>query len=369
MYCLRKLPNTLIVAVAILAQSASAQRSLPAPITIDYPVEGSVFPPDFAPPTFLWHDKSSAVRWVVGVSLAEGPPAIQIPARGQRLRIGEIDPRCVSSTNQPPKLTPEQAADRTWQPAAATWEAIKTKSAGGAALVTITGYSGNSSAVVSSARITIYISKDPVGAPIFYRDVPLMPSETEKGVIKPLSPRAVPLIAWRLRNVGEARSRVLMEGIHSCANCHSFSVDGKTMGMDVDGPQNDKGLYAITPIQKQMSIDKEGVVAWSTFRGKLGGKLRVGFMSQVSPHGEYVVTTINDPGEGQTDYARRKLPEDLVLNYYVANFKDYRFLQVFYPTRGIRAGYSRASGRLQPLPGADDPRYVHTDAVWSPDGV
>ena len=370
MYCPSKLRKTLIIAAAILAQIAGAQQPAKpaAPITIDYPAEGSIFPPDFAPPTFLWRDTSSAVRWVVGVSFGDAPATIQIPARGQRLRIGEIDPRCVSSTNQPPKLTPEQAADRTWQPAAATWEAIKTKSAGGAAFVTITGYSGNSSAAVSSGRIAIYISKDPVGAPIFYRDVPLMPSETEKGVIKPLSPRAVPLIAWRLRNVGEARSRVLMEGIHSCANCHSFSVDGKTMGMDVDGPQNDKGLYAITPIQKQMSIDKEGVVAWSTFRGKLGGKLRVGFMSQVSPHGEYVVTTINDPGEGQTDYARRKLPEDLVLNYYVANFKDYRFLQVFYPTRGVLAWYSRASGRLQPLPGADDPRYVHTDAVWSPDG-
>ena len=42
-----------------------------------------------------------------------------------------------------------------------------------------------------------------MGAPIFYRDVPLMPSELEKGVIKPLAPSAVPLIAWRLRNVGE----------------------------------------------------------------------------------------------------------------------------------------------------------------------
>ena len=52
----------------------------------------------------------------------------------------------------------------------------------------------------------------------------------------------------------------------------------------------------------------------------------------------------------------------------MANFKDYRFLQVFYPTRGILAWYSRATGRLQPLPGADDPRYVHTNAVWSPDG-
>ena len=62
------------------------------------------------------------------------------------------------------------------------------------------------------------------------------------------------------------------------------------------------------------------------------------------------------------------LQKDLEGNYYVANFKDYRFLQVFYPTRGILAWYSRATGRLQPLPGADDPRYVQTNAVWSPDG-
>ena len=41
---------------------------------------------------------------------------------------------------------------------------------------------------------------------------------------------------------------------------------------------------------------------------------------------------------------------------------------MFYPTRGILAWYSRAAGKLQPLPGADDPRYVHTNAVWSPDG-
>ena len=40
--------------------------------------------------------------------------------------------------------------------------------------------------------------------------------------------------------------------------------------------------------------------------------------------------------------------------YYVANFTDYRFLQVFYPTRGILAWYSKATGMLQPLPGADE---------------
>ena len=81
-------------------------------------------------------------------------------------------------------------------------------------------------------------------------------------------------------------------------------------------------------------------------------------MSQVSPDGRYVVTMINDPG----------VKDDVQGRYYVANFRDYRFLQVFYPTRGILAWYSRESGQLEPLPGADDPRYVQACAMWSPDG-
>lgn len=68
-----------------------------------------------------------------------------------------------------------------------------------------------------------------------------------------------------------------------------------------------------------------------------------------SPDGRYVVTATQ-------------------VQYYVANFKDYRFLQVFYPTRGILAWYDRLDGRIRPLPGADDPRFVQSNAVWSPDG-
>jgi tetratricopeptide (TPR) repeat protein len=230
--------------------------------------------------------------------------------------------------------------------------------------------------VLSRGRVSILTSRDPVGAPIFYRDVPLMPSETEKGVIKPLAPAAIPLIAWRLRNIGEPRSRLLMEGLHTCANCHSFSSDGKTLGMDMDGPQNDKGMYALLPISKEMSIRDQDVIEWSSFRGKLGGKIRVGFMSQVSPDGRYVVTMINGSEAGRPSAAaaasgaasKPKLDKDLEGNYYVANFKNYGFLQVFFPTRGILAWYSRESGHLEPLPGADDPAYVQTNAVWSPDG-
>jgi Flp pilus assembly protein TadD len=331
----------------------------PAPITIDYPQDGSVFPPEFPAPTFVWRDASAdAVAWLVEAA------GIRARTSGPRLRIGPTDPRAVAPTNRPPALTPEQAAGHTWTPEAATWTALKQRPA---ATISIIGIDASGNAV-SRGQVSIRTSSDPLGAPIFYRDVPLMPSETEKGVIKPLAKGAVPLIAWRVRNAGETSSRVVMQGLHTCANCHSVSSDGKTMGMDVDGPRNDKGLYAIFPIQPRTAIRKENVVAWSTFRGKLGGKLRVGFMSQVSPDGRYVITMINDPGLGQSEYERNKNPLDLVSNFYVGNFKDYRFLQVFYPTRGILAWYSRETGRLQPLPGADDPRYVQTNGVWSPDG-
>ena len=340
-------------------------------ITLDYPREGALFPPDFAPPTLEWRDASqNAEVWTIDVAASGGNAAsLHATSRGEPARIGDIDQAAIGPSNQLPTLSPERATAHTWKPDAATWEAIKRIATGRPAVLTITGYSGSwLRRAVSRGQSTIQISTDEVGAAVLYRDVPLMPSAGERGVIQPLSKKFMPLIAWRLRNLAEPNSRVLMTGLHTCTNCHSVSRDGKTMGLDVDGPRNNKGLYALFPIQPEAAIRQEHVIEWSTFRGKLGGKMRVGFMSQVSPDGRHVVTMINDPGRGQTDYQRRQSPDDLRQNYYVANFTDYRFLQVFYPTRGILAWYSKATGMLKPLPGADDPGYVHTGATWSPDG-
>ncbi len=356
------LPGVVLLMSLALAQRQSSAPA-PAPITVDYPEEGSIFPPEITPPTFLWRDPAKqAGLWRIEVTFGDGTAPIRAESKGERLRIGEIDPRAVSNTNELPKLTPEQAAAWVWKPDPETWEAIKRHSVSHPAAVTITGFAAaDPSRVLSRGSVDIQTSKDLVGAPIFYRDVPLMPSELEKGVIKPLAPNAVPLIAWRLRDIGQTQSKVMMTGLHTCANCHSFSRDGKTMGMDLDGPRNDKGMYTLVPVKPEMTIGNQDVIEWSSFRGKLTGDIRIGFMSRVSPDGQYVVTTIKGPDSG----AEKDSPAN---NYYVANFKDYRFLQVFYPTRGILAWYSRQTGHLEPLPGADDPRYVQTNAVWSPDG-
>ena len=258
-----------LAAAQLAGQRAEGQR---ASITIDYPAEGSIFPPDMVAPTFLWRDADRSVAtWRIEVTFADGSAAIQARSAGERMQIGEIDERCISETNKLPELTPQQAEAHTWKPDAVTWAAIQRQSVAAKATVTIAGFADKDSGqAVSRGRVTIETSKDPVGAPIFYRDVPLMPSEGENGVIKPLGDKAVPLIAWRLRSVSEPRSRVMMTGLHTCANCHSFSRDGKTLGLDLDGPQNDKGLYALVSIKPQMAIRNEDVIAWSLFRRQAG---------------------------------------------------------------------------------------------------
>jgi tetratricopeptide (TPR) repeat protein len=329
----------------------------PAAIAVDYPAQGSIFPPEITPPTFLWRDASNATVWRLDVSFTDGSAAIQAKSAGDRLRVGEIDPRCISENNQLPKLTPEQAAARTWIPDVSTWSAIKRHSTEHTATISITGFAdAQMEHAVSRGSVVIETSKDPVGAPIFYRDVPLMPAELRKGIINPLAQGALPLLSWRVRNIAETNSRLVLTGMHTCANCHSFSRDGKTMGMDLDGPANDKGLYAIASIKPEMSIRNQDVIAWSSFRDETVATSRVGFMSQVSPDGRYVLTML------------RGMDKELARTYYVVNFKNYNFLQVFYPTRGILAWYDRTTGQRHALPGADDPRYVQTDGVWSPDG-
>ncbi len=80
-------------------------------------------------------------------------------------------------------------------------------------------------------------------------------------------------------------------------------------------------------------------------------------MSQVSPDGKFVVNSIDVP------HAHGIRVLDRLYNGF---YPDYGFGQVFYPTRGVLAWYSKDTGKLQPLPGADDPAFVQTSAFWVP---
>jgi hypothetical protein len=82
------------ITVAVVGAGAyflAGQRSRP--ITVDYPQDGSVFPPEFPPPTLLWRDASPrASAWTIDVSFATAPRSLR-PVAGEPIEIGEIDPR------------------------------------------------------------------------------------------------------------------------------------------------------------------------------------------------------------------------------------------------------------------------------------
>jgi len=330
---------------------AAGEPGQPESLIVDYPLDETIFPPEIVAPTFLWHEPNEqGDTWLIEVAFGNDSKPIYVLTSGKPPTAGPVDPAGVSESNEIYKPTPYQASARSWTPCSEVWEAVKQSSVGLAASVTVVGFrSTEPSTVFSRGQISVTTSKDPVGAPIFYRDVPLAPALTEKGVVKPLDDGFTGLIGWRLRDISKPESRLLLTDVPTCTNCHSFSADGKTLGMDLDGPQGDKGAYVIASVERRTKFEQRDVISWNSFHGKPEGHKTVGFLSRISPDGQYAVTTLNEA-------------------VYVCNFMDYRFLQVFFPTRGILGYYDRASDEIKALPGADDPMYVHCDPVWTPDG-
>ncbi len=273
------------------------------------------------------------------------------PRTGTAPPRGEVDPRAIGPTNRLYQPTPYQASARSWTPTRATWDALQQIARDAPVQVVFVGFGHDEPARASSeGGVTIRTSTDPVDGTLFYRDVPLMPAIGEKGKIQPLGREFTPLIEWRTKDVTRPGSRVVLTGMTTCANCHSFSQDGSSLGMDVDGPDGDKGTYAIAPIEKNTVIDYDQVMTWNSFPEKPEGHRTLGFLSSLSPDGRYAITTLNEA-------------------LYVANFSNHELLQVFYPTRGILAVYDTQTREIRPLPGADDPEYVHCSPTWSPDGA
>jgi len=96
--------------------------SQPAGLVVDYPIEGSVIPPEIAPPTFLWHDDADgADAWLLDAAFADGSARLSVLVPGEPAPKGEIDPQCISKTNKIYEPTPYQASAISWKPSAEVW--------------------------------------------------------------------------------------------------------------------------------------------------------------------------------------------------------------------------------------------------------
>jgi tetratricopeptide (TPR) repeat protein len=308
---------SLLITASILAgcqqESGSTRLSFPAQaagqLEITYPLDETLFPPDIAAPKFHWRDETEGVgQWQVMLRF-NGGEEISFPA-------------------------PEAS----WQPSEEDWARIKQQSTGQNATLAVVGVDEEGDGV-SAATVRIQTSIHPVGDSIFYREVPLPFIEAVQDPSR---------IRWRFGSVDSLEQPpVVLEDLPVCGNCHSFSGDGGVLGLDVDYG-NDKGGYAVLPVSEQMVLNDEKIITWSDYK-RDDGEGTFGLLSQVSPDGRYVISTVKDRA------------------VFVAT-PGIEFSQLFFPIKGILVVYDTVTGTFNPLPGADDPAYVQSNPTWSPDG-
>ncbi len=281
-------------------------------VQIVYPRDGTLFPPEIAPPTFRWEDENAeASIWLVRIEFGNGAAPISCLTR-----------------------------KRLWTLALCDWELIKKCSMEKEARVSVLGVKpGWSAKVVSAATITLRTSRDEVGAPLFYREVnlPFIDAVTDPSKIR-----------WRFGSISSPEPPpVVLTGLPVCGNCHSFTADGRTLAMDVDYA-NSKGSYVITPIKPQMVLATSDIITWDEYK-KEDGEQTFGLLSQMSPDGRYVISTVKDKSV-------------------FVPMPDLAFSQLFFPIKGILCVFDRQTRTFSALPGADDPAFVQSNPSWSPDG-
>ncbi|HUT92683.1 MAG TPA: tetratricopeptide repeat protein [Thermoguttaceae bacterium] len=282
-------------------------------LAIRYPLDGTLFPPEIVAPTFLWRDDyTRSNAWVVKIEFPRG---------------GQTPMSFACSQTQ-------------FRPSDGDWEAIKKRSLRGEAKVTVVGIDGRRpKKILSAGTVSFGTSEDEAEAPLFYREVNLPFIDAVKDPSR---------IRWRCGVIfSKERPKIVLENLPVCGNCHSFSADGEVLGMDVDYA-NDKGSYAIAQVEEEIVLDKNEIITWSDYE-KEDNERTYGLLSQVSPDGKYVVSTVQDR------------------SVFVPK-PDLAFSQLFFPIKGILVVYSRRTGDFQALPGADDKRCVQSNPSWSPDG-
>jgi tetratricopeptide (TPR) repeat protein len=280
--------------------------------TIACPLNETVFPPELPSPAFQWNDTNPASdEWLVSIRFSD-----------KKNRMNAF----VRQTH--------------WTPSKKQWEAIKKRSREQSTSVTVIGIcSAAGNRIASSAEAVFSTSKDSVNNPLFYREVVLPFSEAVKDPSR---------IRWRYGPIsGGHQPPVVLENLPVCGNCHSFSSDGKTLGMDVDYA-NDKGAYAVTSVAPEMNLATSDIITWSDYKHDEKDPT-FGLLSQVSPDGRFVVSTVKDR------------------SVFVAK-PDLTFSQLFFPIQGILAIYSKTTKTFAALPGADNLALVQSNPSWSPDG-
>ena len=279
-------------------------------LSITYPFNEALFPPEFPAPTFEWtSENSDAGSWEMELSTENKKYAIR-------------------TTTEHTSWTPEESA----------WDSIKQ----------LSDYDNIYFSVKKAGdfgygeEIFFKISQDTVGAPILYRQMPI-PSL--------LAERNLDSMNYMLINIGSKNPpHEAMKGFPVCGNCHSFTADGSTIALDLDAGRRDKGGYFISEIEDTILFNIKNYLSWS----EIEKRRTFGLFSKISPDGRYVVTTVKD--------------RVVFYNYPANSVENVVYSQLFFPVNGNLAIYDRQTKTLKELPGANLEEFVQSNAIWDPDG-
>ena len=279
-------------------------------IRFSFPIQGALFPKDFTAPTFYWEDQDSSPHSL----------EISVDLEGKK------------------NFYTTSVSDKKWKPSPEVWNSIKSNSGFNDITLTIRRkVSGELSK--DYGQLKIKISKDEVKAPILYRQIPLPFSFAEKNIDRTSYSVVDVTSPLPFHNV--------LGSFKVCGNCHSVSGDGKTIGLDFDAVSRDKGGYFVAPVDTVTAFNKNSYLSWS----KMSGRNTFGLLSRVSWNGRYIVTTV----------------KDRVISKAIDNPGMVAYSQIFFPVNGVLAVYDTLTKKLTELPGANDPEYVQSNAVWTPD--
>ncbi|MCX8108639.1 MAG: tetratricopeptide repeat protein [Verrucomicrobiae bacterium] len=291
--------------------SGASLSTIPvATIQIDHPISGAVMPANMPPPVLFWSTNlTDVITWTAEFALEK-----------RKWHFSNVRPM--------------------WQPPEESWREIKARSEGKPVELVISGFGGKNTAELRArGRVQFSISEYSVKWPLFYREVNLPFKDAVKDPSK---------IRWRFGAIDTGKlPPVVLENLPVCGNCHSFSRNGEFLAMDVDYA-NDKGSYIITRVAHQMKLATSDIITWGDYKRE-DGQPTLGLLSQISPNGRYVLSTVKD------------------MSVFMA-MPDLAFSQLFFPFKGIVAFYDRMTRQFHALPGADDPNYVQSNPTWSPDG-
>lgn len=278
--------------------------------SIDFiePLPDTIFPADMASPIFAWEDNARSAAWLITIK-----------------------------TN---KKTLLKALLDTygWIPDADTWNKLK-KSAGDTPLkVIIEGIRDRE--IISQNHTFLKFSKDRVDAQLMFMRKPLPFLEAKK------NPEKTSLLMGKIDSYNPPKT--LLSDPPTCANCHSYSLDGKFMTMDTDYG-GDKGAFAFSSLKKKITINRDVIFSWNKIPPQKPASYSMGLFARVSPDGRFIAGTVNETSV-------------------FVMMEDLYYSQLFYPSTGQIAIFNTRTKAFNLLPGASLTSRVQTAPAWSPDG-